>query len=259
MPDPFAALQEIAQSYAARAHVPYSGQPEAAVALLADGAWVPGVRVESASFSLTLPAALNAVSTAVAAGRQDVVAVVSTRAWQAEDLAYLAALPGGALTARAAHAAAAEGPLPALTHRLDPFLPARLPLTAEAGIALAQEVAGRAYVPASAFRVGCVAVAGGVAVPGVNVEHRDWARILCAERNALGTALTWGLPPAEHLFLSCPSDPSGTPCGACRQWLAELTPEAMLWMDRGAGPPEAVAPPDLLPGFFRGATLIRPS
>ena len=53
-------LRREARAAAARAYVPYSGRGAAAVMLLADGLWVPGVRVESASFSLVIPALVNA-------------------------------------------------------------------------------------------------------------------------------------------------------------------------------------------------------
>jgi len=93
-------------------------------------------------------------------------------------------------------------------------------------------------------------------VPGVNVEHPDWARILCAERNALGTVQSYALGAVVRGFLSCVDDPGGTPCGACRQWLAELAPASNLWMDRHDAPPARTSVSDLLPGSFRGRTLL---
>ena len=139
-------------------------------------------------------------------------------------------------------------------HRLD----APLPETPKAGIALAREVASRAHTPESAFPVGCVLLTHeGRLLPGVNVEHNDWSRILCAERNALGTAVSWGQTQAQAAYLACLKDPTGSPCGACRQLLAELAPDATVWMDRGEASPEATTPARLLPGAFHGQGLIR--
>ena len=128
-------------------------------------------------------------------------------------------------------------------------------------VAQARRLAERAYTPASEFPVGALLdVGGGRLVPGVNVEHPDWNRILCAERNALGTAYAYGVADAiSALYLSCPLDPSGTPCGACRQWLVELTPEIPLWMDRSDAPPDKRTPEALLPGSFSGRAIPRSS
>ncbi|MEM8600166.1 MAG: hypothetical protein AAGF99_09625, partial [Bacteroidota bacterium] len=67
-------------SLLARAYVPYSRTPNAAVAVLADGRWVPGVRVENASFPLTIPAVTAALVGAQAAvGLRNVVGVLTHR------------------------------------------------------------------------------------------------------------------------------------------------------------------------------------
>ena len=252
-------LRQKARTAAQRAHVPYSARRDAAVLLLADGTWALGVRVESASFSLVIPPLVNAFSTAVAAGRTDVVAVALNRPFLAEESAYARATPAGPFREAAADVfvAAEIHTLPAVADRLDPLLDAPTPQDPAEGIALARQVAQRAYVPESDFPVGCVLVAeGGRLIPGVNVEHADWSRILCAERNALGTALSWGLTGLEILYLTCLKDQSGSPCGACRQLLAELAPAAAVWMDRGQAPPEVASPGQLLPDAFHGQALL---
>lgn len=256
----FEPLRALAVAAAADACAPYSGRRDAAVLLLSDGAWIPGVRVESASFPLVLPAVVNAFTTAVAAGRRDVVAAVLSGPARPEEHLYLEAAPTGRFAAVATDVFTCEGGavLPAPAWRLDPFLPAPPPATVDAGVALARDVAQRAYVPESAFRVGCVLeTADGRLLPGVNVEHPDWTRILCAERNALGTAFSYGVGGLRRLFLTCPDDPAGSPCGACRQLLAEHAPEITIWMDRGPAPAERTSPEWLLPGSFAGQGLSR--
>jgi homotetrameric cytidine deaminase len=254
------ALRDRTQAALSQAHVPYSGRPQAATVLLSDGAWVPGVRVESATFSLMLPPLLNAVTTAVAVGRTDVVAAVLSHSLDVADAAYLRALPHATLSRIAEDAFAVDTSLPALGDRLDPGLDVPLPETPSDGIALAREVARRAFVPESQFPVGCVLqTAEDDLVPGVNVEHPDWARILCAERSALGTMCSYALNPGAAMYLTCLHDDAGTPCGACRQWLVERAPATTLWMDRAAIPPERATPDDLLPGAFSGAALPQPT
>lgn len=253
-------LRRLAAEAAGGAHAPYSGRREAALLLLSDGAWVPGVRVESASFSLTIPRLVNAFSTAVAAGRRDVLAAVLSSPASPGEAAYFEATPAGAFAAMAPDVfIAAAAALPAAVgERLSPYLDAPEPDAASAGVALARTAARLAYVPESNFPVGCVLVTDeGRLLRGVNVEHPDWSHILCAERNAIGTAVSYGLSAYRTLYLSCPADPTGTPCGACRQLLAEHARETVLWMDRGKEQPEKATPEGLLPGSFSGRSLSR--
>lgn len=255
------ALRERAREYTQRSHTPFSDEPTAAALLLDDGAWVPGVRVESASFSLTLPALLNAYTTVVAAGRAtDVLAFVLSRPFRREESLYVEDLPHGPFDACAADAwvrsPVGNGAFPDVGTRLSPFLNERI-ATEDDGLRLARSIADGAYVPSSGYPVGALAeTAGGQLVPGVNVEHPDWTRILCAERNALGTTLSYAAGPINRLFLSCLEDEEGTPCGACRQLLAERAPELALWMDRHEHAAEHARISSLLPGSFRGQALL---
>lgn len=258
----FRSLRDKAQAVSERAHVPFSEAPTGAVLLLSDGEWVPGVRIESASYSLTLPALLNAYTTVVAAGRQrDVIAFVLSRPFRREERLYVEELGEILLEPYAddvwiREGMTRDGAVPSPTHSLSPGLEQTATGVRE-GIQLARDVVDRAYVPSSNFPVSAIVkLQDNRFVPGVNVEHPDWARILCAERNALGTIQSYGLGRVSALFLSCADDPTGTPCGACRQLLAELAPDSELWMDRHDEDPEHSTVPTLLPGSFRGRALL---
>lgn len=261
---PIRSLRDCAQSLLSRAHTPFSEAPSAAVILLKDGSWVPGVRIESASYSLALPALINAYTTVVAAGRsKDILALVLSRPLRREERLYLDELSIGSFESHAPDVwmrthYAKNGALPDPTDPLPPG-PKTVVDTPEEGLSQARTLTDRAYVPASKFAVGALAEStSGQLVPGVNVEHPDWARILCAERNALGTVQSYALGPIRQLFLTCPDDPEGTPCGACRQLLSELAPDADLWMDRHHEDPEHASPSTLLPGSFQGDALLNP-
>ncbi len=254
-----ARLRALAQEWVARAHSPFSDRPVAAILLLSDGSWIPGVRVESASYSLEIPAVQNALSTLVALGRRDVVALALSRPFRPDDVAYLESFPDLRLVARGDDLLAADGPLPLPEDLpLSPFLAEPAPESREAGFALARRIAERAHVPESDFPVACVVeTTSGRLIPGVNVEHPTWSRILCAERNALGTLRSYGIDDPVRMYLTCTRAPGCTPCGACRQLLAELTPEAELWMDAPEPEGRSARAADLLPAFFSGDALFR--
>lgn len=249
------ALRVLARRTAQHARAPYSGRETGAALLLSDGQWVPGVRVESASYPLSIPALLAAYVTATAAGRRDVRAVVSTAPlFAGEADSFAAALDLDIETSALDGLVFGTEPLPAVGPMLDPFLD--VPASDAEGLALARRAAEHAWVPESDFRVGCALVAeDGRVVLGCNVEHPDWTRGLCAERTALAVGASYAVGLARRVYLSCPSDPGGTPCGACRQLLAEYIPGVPVVMDRGDAEPATTTPEYLLPDFFSGDHL----
>ena len=70
---------------------------------------------------------------------------------------------------------------------------------------------------------------------GVNIEISSYGLALCAERSALAAALSDGARPTTHIAVACIDAPPDaplhehTPCGACRQWIADLAPEAVIF------------------------------
>jgi cytidine deaminase len=129
----------------------------------------------------------------------------------------------------------------------------------------ARAAAQAAYAPYSHFRVGAAVVIKhgerSRVVTGANIENASYGLTLCAERAALAAALTSTAPAGApthgvvtHVAVACidvpPNAPTElrTPCGACRQWLAELAPNATYYID---GLPGAYHLDDLLPMAFR--------
>ena len=244
-----------------RAHAPFSQKPVAALILLEDGAWVPGVRVESASYPLILPALLNAYTTMRALERTDPAGIFMSRPFTPEE-----SVLARQILARAPEELSVddtsmvrERPDTFAAAPLSPFLSGPIPRTPEEGIAQSRTLFDRAYTPESDFQVACLLETDdGMLIPGVNVEHQDWSHILCAERNAVGTVISYGLTTRCTLYLSCARQAGCTPCGACRQLLAELTPLASLWIDQGPNtPPKSYQPHDLLPEMFAGDVLLQ--
>ena len=120
-------------------------------------------------------------------------------------------------------------------------------------LALARKVALQAHCPYSHFRVGAALVAGNQIFTGVNIEISSYGLTLCAERAALAAAMTAGAGPITQVAVACIDTPAEaplaerTPCGACRQWLADLAPQATIYID-GAAQEFTIA--DLLPHAF---------
>ncbi len=88
----------------------------------------------------------------------------------------------------------------------------------------AREAAQGAYAPYSKFRVGAALLTtDGEIVTGFNIENASYGLTLCAERAALVRGLCEGRKRFVALGLCAGSaEASATPCGACRQVLAEF-------------------------------------
>jgi len=250
------ALHSLASLAASRSYAPYSRRQEGAVALLENGDTILGCRVENASFPLTITAIQNIVSTLHAIGRLDVAAIVSSHPISPVERAYLQGMVGFEWTVNdPGTTATVLDDLPDPSASIEPLVESWGP-DHETGVLAARTLSEWAYCPESDFPVGAIARTDkGFHVPGVNVEHPDWPQTLCAERNALSAIIAHDLGNVIEMTLSCPEDPTGTPCGACRQVLMELAPEATVWMDRAENPAEKVTPTSLLPGAFSGSSL----
>jgi cytidine deaminase len=116
----------------------------------------------------------------------------------------------------------------------------------------AMEARQRAYAPYSGFRVGAaVRDADGQVVGGCNVENASYGLSNCAERTALFRLVAEGGGKAVEMAVVAEGDGVVTPCGACRQVIMELAPDATLWLCHVDGRSVKRSPAELLPEAFR--------
>jgi cytidine deaminase len=86
-----------------------------------------------------------------------------------------------------------------------------------------------AYCRYSNFRVGAaVLTSDGAIARGCNVENASFGLTICAERNAIFSAVAGGARAIVALALYTPTPLPVTPCGACRQVLAEFGRNALV-------------------------------
>jgi cytidine deaminase len=89
--------------------------------------------------------------------------------------------------------------------------------------AAALEVQARAYVPYSDYRVGAALLtASGEIIAGCNVENATFGATCCAERTAVFSAVAQGHRAFRAVAVVTHGETPGTPCGICRQVLAEF-------------------------------------
>jgi cytidine deaminase len=107
-------------------------------------------------------------------------------------------------------------------------------------ILTATDAAHRAYCPYSRFPVGAALLTrDGRVFTGVNVENASFGLTICAERNAIAAAVAAGAHAFETIAIA--ADGNGgqavTPCGACRQVLAEFGPPGLRILTASIHPP----------------------
>ena len=86
------------------------------------------------------------------------------------------------------------------------------------------EVSKNSYSPYSNFAVGaCVLTANDKIYTGCNFENSSFGMTICAERNAIGSAIADGENEIKAVAIYSPNQDKCFPCGACRQVMHEFT------------------------------------
>lgn len=87
----------------------------------------------------------------------------------------------------------------------------------------AKDVSAKAYAPYSKFFVGASVLGGsGQTYEGCNFENSSYGLAICAERNAIGSAISNGETEILAVAIYSPNMENCLPCGACRQVIYEF-------------------------------------
>jgi len=127
-------------------------------------------------------------------------------------------------------------------------------LTAEELVEHALSARQNAYAPYSHYLVGAaLLLADGSVVLGCNVENASYGATICAERVALTSAVAQGKQ--TFVAIAVATKNGGSPCGICRQVMAELGPDMTVYIANEAGEFRTTSTTELLPDSFTGRHL----
>jgi len=119
-------------------------------------------------------------------------------------------------------------------------------------LAAATSVREHAHAPYSNFKVGAaVRGASGAIYAGCNVENVAYPEGTCAEAGAIAAMVAAGERKLTEVAVIADSPQPVTPCGGCRQKIAEFAaPGAQVTMATLGGEKQVMTIGELLPGAF---------
>jgi cytidine deaminase len=109
----------------------------------------------------------------------------------------------------------------------------------------------RAYAPYSKYKVGAaIRTKRNRVHSGANVENASYGMTVCAERTAAFAAVNAGDTPFDAIAIVIDDERLPTPCGACRQVLAEFSPNMRVILATTGGKRKVTTLGELLPDPF---------
>lgn len=223
-----------------RSYVPYSKQPAACILQSQEGHFFPGVRIENASFPLTISAVQNAVFNCIASAEHpDTVFVENPQShlhtyWKDEyDLTFRPLTQLDNFTVSAPLLSLEENSIrPTLQSLLD-----------------------NAHIPYSNYPVSALLETDEGFISGINIELSEWGYGLCAERVALARALAYGFTDFKNIFIHTKHGSFTSPCGACRQVMYEHLPDQKVHLYHANHTYSSIFVNELLPYGFHASEL----
>jgi cytidine deaminase len=122
----------------------------------------------------------------------------------------------------------------------------------------AAQVCKNAYAPYSHFTVGAALQSTDDQIfVGCNVENASYGLTVCAERNCIASAVAHGVQDIKALVVFTPQIELTTPCGACRQVIAEfMSPDSIVGLVNHLGETKRWLVSELLPAAFTPKSLV---
>jgi cytidine deaminase len=109
----------------------------------------------------------------------------------------------------------------------------------------------RAHAPYSKYKVGAaIRTKRNKVHSGANVENASYGLTVCAERTAAFAAVNAGDTAFDAIAIVIDDERLPTPCGACRQVLAEFSPEMRVILATAGGKRKLTSLRELLPDPF---------
>ena len=115
----------------------------------------------------------------------------------------------------------------------------------------------QAYAPYSGFFVGAAVLADGQIFSGCNIENASYGLTSCAERTAILKAVSEGVRTIEAIAVVADSPGPVSPCGACRQVIAEFAQGSVpVYAANLSGKRRTWTVEELLPGAFEARDIM---
>jgi homotetrameric cytidine deaminase len=228
-------------SFYEHSYTPYSGTPKACVVESKSGRFFTGTRIENISFPLTIPAVQAACSICLSEGEIPQKIHVEHRQfdhlnfWENEfnlEVIETAVPPSG-------------HPENLIQKKETDFN----------SLSRLKSLLKKAVTINSDFPVSALLFTNDGFFEGVNVEVSDWSKGICAERVAIAKAFASGYTEFNKLEIHTKKGEVSSPCGACRQVIAEHLPYHTISLHHADGTLSEHLSVDLLPFSFKSASL----
>ncbi|MEX0721703.1 MAG: cytidine deaminase [Balneolaceae bacterium] len=223
------------------AYTPYSGNSISCIVESKTGKFFTGVRVESITYPLTIPAIQSACCICLSEG--EIPAKIYLEDSDVEHLNYW-------VDEFEMEVLITKNP-PADEHQNlfhvqeDDFK----------SLPKLKELLKKSVTPNSDFPVSAILFVNGGYFEGVNIEVSDWTKGLCAERVAIAKAIAAGITTFLHLDVHTKKGEVSSPCGACRQVILEHLPYHIVKLHHADGTLSEHLTVDLLPFSFKSSVL----
>lgn len=223
-----------------RSYTPYSRTNQGCIVRGDTGILYPGIRIENASFPLSITASQSGIFSCISEG-DNPVEIYFEEDPVDECLDYLAKFHDLKILV--------GDPIPqgSFKDQTELIQPSHKTLS---------ELTSRCVINESDFPVACILKStDGKCATGVNIEYPNWQVGLCAERVAISKALSNGWMDFDTMHIYAKKGEFISPCGACRQVMVEHMPYRLVVLYHPDGTMSEHSVASLLPAFFNGQSV----